>query len=664
MRPLALLLLPAALVAGQARYARLGTFEGPVEVQLTAASTWSPAEHNLPLPEGAWLRTGAAARLEIELDDGSVLRLGSDSQIELSDYTTLSTGQSVTLLSLDHGTAWFTRPPGLPDRTLLVMPGMQVALARAARTRIQAQAASSQISVLEGAVRFSSPAAEIDLVQGQTVRVEPENPSRFFLDRGIAAMELDQWSAARDKALASPATAGHVMEHYGLADLDSAGRWVQTDQYGAVWKPNVASDWAPFQNGRWLWYDTLGYTWVSADSWGWLPYHYGRWARTPDLGWVWAPSVSRIFKPGEVYWLRGARIAGWGPLAPGEQWTPAAQPQQFLNANTTYAAFQQDAAVIDPTGFTDRPKEPLGVAVFAGALPSPALPASRLDATRPLVRAGSTHIEPVVKGVTFENPESAAPPEPRPEPLAVENPASPQPVVIVAPPAPPVDPEPVAVAVPGAVPWPVLETVVAVPPKLHSQQPAVPAAPPATTSSSAKKPAPAPPPKPVRPEHPGRHTGEPGEIAWYDQVVKDAAEPNKQLQDLDAWTRRYPESPFKSDRAVFYLQAYDKTGQSARVLQVASELMRGRPLQTVFPDPVSGPVQVLNVLYLTVKNGHGTTPLNDPQRRTVRDAARQLLAYTPEFFAANRRPSTLRENDWRQIRGYMELMAKETLANR
>ena len=57
MRRIILVLVPAALFAGQARYARLGEFEGKVEVQLQAADSWMPAERNLPLPESAWLRT-------------------------------------------------------------------------------------------------------------------------------------------------------------------------------------------------------------------------------------------------------------------------------------------------------------------------------------------------------------------------------------------------------------------------------------------------------------------------------------------------------------------------------------------------------------------------------------------------------------------------------
>jgi len=96
MKLLTFLLLPAILTA-QARYARLGEFQGKVDVQLQAPDPWIAAERNLPLPQSSWLRTSADSRLEIELDEGSVFRLGPDSQSDLSDYTRLSTGQRITV---------------------------------------------------------------------------------------------------------------------------------------------------------------------------------------------------------------------------------------------------------------------------------------------------------------------------------------------------------------------------------------------------------------------------------------------------------------------------------------------------------------------------------------------------------------------------------------
>jgi len=409
MRAFALMLLPAVLFAGQVRFARLGDFDGNVEIQMQAADPWMQAERNLPLVEGAWLRTGPASRLEIELDDGSAWRLGPDSQGEISDCSRLSTGQLITLLSLDHGVAYFTGEARGKDSLSLAIPGAQLILTNGARIRLRAEGSWSEMAVIEGSVKVSSPDVEVVLGEGQTIRVDSASDARLVFIHKVEAMDPDQWSEARDKALYAPASANHVPERAGVADLDSAGEWVHTDDLGDVWKPKTAAGWAPFQNGRWRWYDATGYTWVGGDSWGWLPYHYGRWARRENVGWVWAPGDSQVFKPGEVYWLRGAKLAGWGPLAPGEEWAPSSAPRQFAAASTTYASWVQDATAIDPAGFTDRPREPLGVAVFALALPSPALVASRLDATRPVLRAGSTAVNPVLPGVTYDPPEPPPP---------------------------------------------------------------------------------------------------------------------------------------------------------------------------------------------------------------------------------------------------------------
>jgi hypothetical protein len=397
------------LFAGQFRFARLGDFEGKVEVQLQAAEPWIPAERNLPLVEGTWLRTGPASRLEIELDEGSAWRLGPDSLVEISDYSRRSTGQLVTLFSLDYGVAYFTGEPGGQDSLALAIPGAQLLFTRGARVRLQARENWSEAAMIEGPATLSSPLLEVVVAEGQTIRLDPADSSIVSFNREVKPMDLDAWSEARDKALYLPAAAGHVRQRHGLTDLDRAGEWVQAGDLGEVWKPKMPYGWVPFRNGRWRWYEAIGYTWISDDPWGWLPYHYGRWARVSGLGWVWAPSRNEVFKPGEVYWLRGARLAGWGPLGPGETWDdPSSAPQQYLDANTTYAAWTQDARLIDPAGFLARPRAPLAVAQFVLALPSPALAASRLDAVRPVARPGTFRATPAAAGVA-NGPSGPAP---------------------------------------------------------------------------------------------------------------------------------------------------------------------------------------------------------------------------------------------------------------
>jgi len=666
MRLITLLVVPAVLFAGQARYARLGEFEGTVEVQLTAADAWMAAERNLPLVESTWLRTAAGARVEVELDEGSAWRLGPDSQGELSDYTRLSTGQRVTLLSLDRGICYFTGEPKGKDALTMALPGAQITFLRGARVRLEAGETISHIAVLEGSVRFSSPAAEIDLHEGQTVRVEPARPARFFLDREVAAMKLDEWSGQRDRAAAGSPSGSHVLGRYGLMDLDTGGEWVQTDDLGAVWKPKQPEGWYPFQQGRWRWYEGLGYTWVSDDKWGWLPYHYGRWQRKERLGWVWAPSVSTVFQPGDVYWLIGKEVvsagpparerkwipasrpeqflAGWGPLAPGEDWSTAERPEQFYKINTTFAAFSQNARAIDPAGFSDRPKEPLEVAALVESLPSPGFARARLDATRPVLRAGSTRVTPVLNGVTYQDEGLPVAPPPPPVTRATR-PMPIPPVVIVTPPAETPQPETEMVPVPVYLPY-----FVATPTRDHESSAG-------KTAGRANRHDPPEPPR-VEPLHPKRFRN--GELEMYNAVIRESDDPAKQIHGLDTWAQKFPRSDFVDDRLYLYLQAYArvKPSQPARILDYGSQLI-AKNVKTVFQDPQ----QVLVVLYLvTVNAGLVHRHASYEQLKAGARAAQELLDGLPGFFAADRRPFNVSEADWKKMRADMEATARKTLA--
>ncbi len=96
--------------------------------------------------------------------------------------------------------------------------------------------------------------------------------------------------------------------------LGSQGNWIQTNDYGYVWQPEVTdADWAPYTEGHWVYTDD-GWTWVSDEPWGWATYHYGRWANLDGTGWVWVPGYT--WAPAWVSWRYGEGYCGWAPLPP------------------------------------------------------------------------------------------------------------------------------------------------------------------------------------------------------------------------------------------------------------------------------------------------------------------------------------------------------------
>jgi hypothetical protein len=433
---IALCVLSCAGLCAQTRYARLGELDGNVEVQIHPSEPWKPALRNAPLLESSSLRTGGASHAEVELDDGGVLRLAENSACELSDYRRLSTGQRITHIYLDRGTAYFAGESSWRDALILSMPGGQVSIRHGSRVRLESGVDASQLAVLEGDARLSSAAIDLDLHEGKMLKLDLARTDKFHLAPEISQLESDTWSLTRDKLLAGDASRNRLPGfHYGLRDLDASGEWIDTAEFGIAWKPKTPGGWVPFRDGKWQWYEGLGYTWIGAESWGWLPYHYGRWMLQPSQGWIWAPGDRHAFQPGDVYWLRGSGIVGWGPLAPGEAWTGVGTPSLYLKSSSTFA--KPDAREIDPSGFT-APRDPLTAAGFLESLPAQRISKDRLN-YEPVDRAGLIRLSP------NQSPaERSRQPEPRPVTQAAPPPVRQlaQQTIFVAQPPPPPQPEP------------------------------------------------------------------------------------------------------------------------------------------------------------------------------------------------------------------------------
>jgi len=99
--------------------------------------------------------------------------------------------------------------------------------------------------------------------------------------------------------------------------LSDYGTWLETEEYGPVWQPQVVvedSSWRPYcHGGYWVWSER-GWFWQSTYAWGWAPFHYGRWACTRRHGWVWMPDV--IWGPAWVEWRSTETHVGWAPMCP------------------------------------------------------------------------------------------------------------------------------------------------------------------------------------------------------------------------------------------------------------------------------------------------------------------------------------------------------------
>jgi len=273
-----------------------------------------PAEEelvrNMPVFPEDRISTLASQRVEVELADGSLVRLDDGSELffqalpdPYADY------QDNTILNLDSGAVQI-RVRDLGDSNFRVdTPSASVYLLGDGEFRIDLfPNGETRVRTRRGVAELSGDGGSVLVRSGMSavayVGTFPSDPEPFST---VQADRFDRWVRDRDEALRARATGNRnqrydndyddeavydalpseVRPYYG--ELSSSGRWVYVTEYGWVWSPSgLETGWRPYNDGYWS-YGPGGYFWVGAEPWGWAPYHYGRWDYVSDFGWCWLP---------------------------------------------------------------------------------------------------------------------------------------------------------------------------------------------------------------------------------------------------------------------------------------------------------------------------------------------------------------------------------------
>ncbi len=119
----------------------------------------------------------------------------------------------------------------------------------------------------------------------------------------------------------------------------------------------------------------------------------------------------------------------------------------------------------------------------------------------------------------------------------------------------------------------------------------------------------------------------------------------KALTDLNTWVQKYPESDWKNDRLIYYVQAYTGVGQRDKALEYAAQLL-AMDIPTVFPDKQDQ----LKVYLYSADAVPGIKNATPEQLATGQKAAKLLLAFIPTYFTAANKPATASDVQWSGLR--------------
>jgi hypothetical protein len=288
---------------------------------------------------GDKVSTADGSRAEVQLDYANILRLGSNSQANIANFT-----QKYIQIQVAQGVATYTvfgeseAEPEIDTPNIAVHPAHQDGVYR---VEVRPDG-DSVVIVRKGAAQISTPKGIADLKEGEMATVHGSaQDAEYKITSAPERDDFDQWSMERDHMIHRANAWQHTDKYYvGSEDLDANGQWENVPDYGQVWVPNEPEGWAPYRDGNWTWEPYYGWTWVGYEPWGWAPYHYGRWLSwNGGWGWwpgpVWGAGFYRPFwSPAYVSffgfgggWGLGFGWGGWGgfgwlPLGPCDWFHP------------------------------------------------------------------------------------------------------------------------------------------------------------------------------------------------------------------------------------------------------------------------------------------------------------------------------------------------------
>lgn len=315
---LAILTIPAAAIAGVVGPARVMLVDGDIMFRTPDTDEWLPASINTPLDEGDAILASSGSRAEIQLADGTVIRLDGGSQLDM-----IAVEDGFTHLHLASGRLYLRTAPNAGKDSLQIDADDTTVLPDA-RTRLRIDMlpdSQEDVSLFKGSAYVEGNGNRSKVRSGEHIALEEGHSELLPLN---PPDDWENWNRELDRNQSRKVTADSnlpdELRPYS-GELDSYGSWVRAPEYGMVWRPGVilSDDWAPYRSGRWIWKGD-DYVWVSYENWGWVPYHYGRWAVVSGFGWCWVPPVRGdvYWGPGYVGWYHTGSQVGWTPLAPGE----------------------------------------------------------------------------------------------------------------------------------------------------------------------------------------------------------------------------------------------------------------------------------------------------------------------------------------------------------
>ncbi|MBV9148027.1 MAG: FecR domain-containing protein [Acidobacteria bacterium] len=318
-----ILIFDSSLLAqSHARIVRLSYVEGDVQIDKSDSHGFNPAFLNMPVlnQSKVWARDGQA---EVELDDGSAIRLTPDAIVDFHELSVDADGGRITVLELTQGTAYFNIRYHDNDDFRLEFGHEQVELNKAAHFRVEVDKHEMHLAVLSGEVTVSNGVGfEVAVKKDETIRLNSEDTQHYQLAQGVDVENYDTWDSERASDHDQRTTDAVIWSGNGSTSqsVSSSTSYYYFPSAFSGYSGSCYSQYSafgsPFYSGWSLWPNSVGYAPVGAYGYGYgCPNYYSNWNGYSYLngGYVLAPLAPSHFHspthprhgPGEIITANG-----------------------------------------------------------------------------------------------------------------------------------------------------------------------------------------------------------------------------------------------------------------------------------------------------------------------------------------------------------------------
>ncbi len=303
---------PLLFADSSVRIVRLSYVDGDVQIDQRDGQGFETAYMNMPVTPGTRIQTRADSRAEIELEDGSTIRLAPNSLVEFTSMGLRSDGSRDTMVDLEGGTAYVDLHHHRDDDFRLNFAHETITLHHSVRFRASLDDGHAVIVPIKGDLEvLNENGNTLDVRRGETLTIDLTDPDHFYRANTAESGPVDAWDQEREDYRDSYVDRNNYNSYqttyqnagysYGYPDLNYYGAYTYVPGWGWMWQPYyMPMGWNPYMDGAWAFYPGFGWQWVSAYPWGWVPYHYGGWYYVGGYGWCWQPGPTIFWNPAPV----------------------------------------------------------------------------------------------------------------------------------------------------------------------------------------------------------------------------------------------------------------------------------------------------------------------------------------------------------------------------